>query len=61
LNKFWAPIPWLLEAALLLQIGLGAYTEAGIIGGLLVFNALLTLLQEGRAVQGAARWRQVDY
>ncbi len=52
LAKFWAPIPWLLEAAIVVQIGLGAYVEAGVIGGLLLFNAILSFVQEGRA--GAA-------
>ena len=42
----------MLEAAILLQIGLGAYVEAAVIGGLLLFNATLGFIQEGRA--GAA-------
>ncbi len=50
--KFWAPIPWMLEAAALVQIGLGEYVEAGVVGLLLVFNAVLAFLQENRA--GAA-------
>ena len=52
LAKFWGPVPWLLEAAIVLQLGLGEAIEAGIIGGLLVFNAALAQFQEGRA--GAA-------
>jgi H+-transporting ATPase len=47
--KVWAPIPWLLEAAIIIQIGLGRYVEAAVIGGLLAFNATLGLLQESRA------------
>jgi H+-transporting ATPase len=47
--KFWAPVPWLLEAAIVLQIGLGQYLEAGVIAGLLVFNATLGVFQESRA------------
>ena len=39
LAKFWAPIPWMLEAAIVLQIGLGDYVEAAVIGALLLFNA----------------------
>ena len=50
--KFWGPIPWMLEAALALQIGLGAYVEGAMIGALLLFNATLGFIQEGRA--GAA-------
>jgi H+-transporting ATPase len=49
LEKFWAPVPWMLEAAIVLQIALGDYVEAAIIGGLLVFNAALGLFQESRA------------
>jgi H+-transporting ATPase len=49
LAKFWAPVPWMLEAAILLQLGLGEYIEAAVIGGLLVFNAALGFFQEGRA------------
>ncbi len=52
LAKFWSPIPWMLEAAILLQLGLGEYVEATVIGGLLLFNATLGFVQEGRA--GAA-------
>ena len=49
LIKFWAPVPWLLEAAILLQVGLHKYLEAAVIAGLLVFNAALAWFQEGHA------------
>jgi len=49
LEKFWAPVPWMLEAAIVLQVVLGKYVEAAIIAGLLVFNAALGLFQESRA------------
>ncbi len=49
LEKFWAPVPWMLEAAVVLELVLGKYVEAAIIAGLLVFNAALGLLQESRA------------
>jgi H+-transporting ATPase len=49
LDKFWAPVPWMLEAAIVLQLALGKYVEAAIIAGLLVFNAALGLFQESRA------------
>ena len=49
LEKFWAPVPWMLEAAIVLELVLGKYVEAGIIAGLLVFNAALGLFQESRA------------
>ena len=48
-EKFWAPVPWMLEAAIVLEVALGNYIEAAIIAGLLVFNAALGLFQESRA------------
>jgi len=39
----------MLEAAFVLQIALSAYVEATVIGGLLLFNATLGYIQEGRA------------
>jgi len=49
LRKFWTPIPWMLEAAILLELVLGKFVEAGIIAVLLVLNAALGFFQEGRA------------
>ena len=49
LRKLRAPVPWMLEAAILLELALGKYVEAAIIAGLLVFNAALGFFQEGRA------------
>jgi len=49
LEKLWAPIPWMLEAAIVLELALGKHVEAGIIAALLLFNALLGFFQEGRA------------
>src|SRR5271170_1749172 len=49
LEKFWAPIPWMLEAAIVLQLVLGDYAESAIVAALLVFNAVLGLVQESRA------------
>ena len=49
IEKFWAPVPWMLEAAIVLELALGNYVEAAIIAGLLVFNAALGLFQESRA------------
>jgi H+-transporting ATPase len=54
LAKLWAPIPWLLEAAIILQVGTGRYVEAAVVGGLLAFNATLGLLQENRATAALA-------
>ena len=49
LEKFWAPVPWMLEAAIVLELVLGKYIEASIIAALLVFNAVLGWFQESRA------------
>jgi H+-transporting ATPase len=49
LAKFWAPVPWLLEASIVLQVVLHKYAEAAVIAGLLIFNAVLAYFQEGRA------------
>lgn len=49
LGKFWAPVPWLLEFAIVLQVVLHKYLEAAVIAGLLIFNAALAYFQEGRA------------
>src|ERR1700677_3945735 len=49
LAKFWAPVPWLLEASIVVEIVLHKYVEAAVIAGLLVFNAALAYFQEGRA------------
>jgi H+-transporting ATPase len=49
IEKFWAPVPWMLEGAIILELILGKYVEAAIIAALLVFNAALGLFQESRA------------
>ena len=49
LAKFWAPVPWLLEASIVLEIVLHKYYEAAIIAALLVFNAALAYFQESHA------------
>ena len=49
LTKFRSPIAWLLEAAFVIELGLGKYVEGAVIAGLLLFNATLGFIQEGRA------------
>ena len=49
LLKLWAPVPWMLEAAIVLQLGIGRYAEAGIVALLLLTNTALGFFQEGRA------------
>jgi len=48
-EKFWAPVPWMLEAAIVLELALGKTTEASVIAVLLVFNAALGYFQESHA------------
>ncbi len=48
-EKFWAPIPWMLEAAIVLQLALDKYVEAAVIAVLVLFNAVLGFVQESRA------------
>jgi len=45
LAKFWAPVPWLLEASIVLETVLHKYYEAGVIAALLLFNAALAYFQ----------------
>lgn len=49
ITKFWAPVPWLLEAAVILQLILHDYVQASIVFALIVFNAVLGYLQSSRA------------
>ena len=49
LHKLWSPVPWMLEASVLLELVLGHRTQALIVLALLVSNALLGFLQEDRA------------
>ncbi len=49
LGKFWGPVPWMLEVAVVLELVLHKTPEAIIIAALLVFNAVLSLFQETRA------------
>ena len=49
LKQFWAPVPWMLEAAIVLELALGKYVESAGIAVLLAFNAGLGFFQEGHA------------
>ena len=49
MSKFWAPVPWMLESAMVLELALGKYFEGAIIAALLAFNAGLGFIQEGRS------------
>src|ERR1700723_2486689 len=49
LVRFWAPVPWLLEASIVPELALRKYYEAGVVAALLIFNAALAYFQESRA------------
>lgn len=56
--RFWAPVPWMLEAVIVLQLVLGRTTEALVIAALLVFNAVVAYAQESRARDALALLRR---
>lgn len=57
-QKFWAPVPWMLEVTIVLEMILGKRPEAIIIACLLVFNAGLGFVQETRAQNALALLRK---
>jgi H+-transporting ATPase len=48
-RHFWAPVPWMLEVTIALQMLAGKQIEALMIGALLIFNVGLSVFQETRA------------
>src|SRR5581483_9872171 len=58
LGKFWAPVPWMLEATIALQLALGKADEALVIGALLIFNAAISFTQGHRADRALALLKQ---
>jgi len=48
-RHFWAPVPWMLEATIVLQIAIGQMLTALLIAALLVLNVVLGSVQESRA------------
>ncbi|WP_027821092.1 plasma-membrane proton-efflux P-type ATPase [Paraburkholderia bannensis] len=49
IGKLWEPVPWMLEAVIVLQVLLGRTQEALVILFLLIFNAVVAFIQERRA------------
>jgi H+-transporting ATPase len=58
LRKFWGVVPWMLELAVILDLVMARWIEAGVITTLLVFNALIGFFQEHRAQAALALLRQ---
>ncbi|MGB8345098.1 MAG: plasma-membrane proton-efflux P-type ATPase [Ktedonobacteraceae bacterium] len=57
LGKFWAPVPWMLEATIVVTLLTARYLDAAIIGFLLVFNIVISFMQEGQAENALALLR----
>ncbi|WP_164479481.1 HAD-IC family P-type ATPase [Methylocystis rosea] len=47
--ELWQPVPWMLEAAIILQIAIGERLEAAVIAALLLFNVALSYFQQDKA------------
>jgi H+-transporting ATPase len=56
-TKLTGPVPYLLEAAIVLEAAAGKLTEAVIVAALVVFNAILGFVQEGRAANALSLLR----
>ena len=57
LGRLWAPVPWMLEATVALELVLGHLLEAGIVAAVLVVNVAIGLFQESRASAAVALLR----
>jgi len=57
-RHFWAPVPWMLEATIALQIAIGQRLTASSIAILLVANVILATIQESRADAALALLKQ---
>ncbi len=57
-RHFWAPVPWMLEATIVLQIAIGQRLTALLIAMLLALNVALGAIQENRADAALALLRR---
>ncbi|HET9117511.1 MAG TPA: cation-transporting P-type ATPase, partial [Pseudonocardiaceae bacterium] len=55
---FWAPIPWMIEVALVLSLVARHWADAAIIGALLGLNGMVAFVEEHQAVNAIATLRQ---
>lgn len=58
LGKFWGIVPWMLEAVVAVDLILGRWIEAAVVVALVLFNASIGYMQEGRAQRAIALLRQ---
>ena len=56
-GALWAPVPWMLEATIVLELALGKWMDAAIVAAVLALNAALGFLQQGRAAAALALLR----
>ena len=57
-RQFWAPVPWMLEATIVLQVAIGQWLTASMIATLLFVNVALGAFQESRANAALALLKQ---
>lgn len=57
-RHFWAPVPWMLEATIALQLAIGERVESLMVAALLVINVALGVFQESRADAALALLKQ---
>src|ERR1700758_2744610 len=58
LRHFWAPVPWMLEATIALQLAIGERVESLMVAALLVINVAPGVFQESRADAALALLKQ---
>jgi H+-transporting ATPase len=58
LGYFWAPIPWMIEVALVLSLVVRHWTDAAIIGVLLAMNGTVAFTEEHQAANAIAALKQ---
>ncbi|WP_099022132.1 plasma-membrane proton-efflux P-type ATPase [Mycolicibacterium palauense] len=58
LGYFWAPIPWMIEVALVLSLVVRHWPEAIVIGVLLAMNGLVSFIEEHQAANAIAALKQ---
>ncbi|WP_264991276.1 plasma-membrane proton-efflux P-type ATPase, partial [Mycobacterium kiyosense] len=58
LGYFWAPIPWMIEVALVLSLAAQHWVDAAIIGVLLAMNGLVAYFEEHQAANAIAALKQ---
>ncbi|WP_199546964.1 plasma-membrane proton-efflux P-type ATPase [Streptomyces sp. N35] len=58
LGHFWAPIPWMIEVALVLSVLVRRWPDAAIIGVLLIVNGVVAFVEEHEAANAIAALKE---